>query len=55
MFRGQLPEKPYFTRALSHYRTKFPGAAVFIVASDDMEYARSQLAQYDDVFFSDGS
>lgn len=54
MFNGQLPEERYFTQALSHYRTKFPGAAVFIVASDDMEYARSQLSQYDDVFFSQG-
>ncbi|KAK3879544.1 hypothetical protein Pcinc_015880 [Petrolisthes cinctipes] len=53
-FGGHLPETAYFTRALSHYRTKFPDAAVFIVASDDLQYAKSELDQYHDVFFSQG-
>ncbi|KAK3876046.1 hypothetical protein Pcinc_019131 [Petrolisthes cinctipes] len=53
-YGSHLPETAYFTRALSHYRTKFPDAAVFIVASDDLQYARSKLDQYHDVFFSPG-
>ncbi|KAK3889195.1 hypothetical protein Pcinc_006766 [Petrolisthes cinctipes] len=53
-YGGRLPETAYYTRALSHYRTKFPDAAVFIVASDDLKYARSELDQYHDVFFSPG-
>ncbi|KAK3880154.1 hypothetical protein Pcinc_015325 [Petrolisthes cinctipes] len=53
-YGGGLPETAYYTRALSHYRTKFPDAAVFIVASDDLKYARSELDQYHDVFFSPG-
>ncbi|KAK4327780.1 hypothetical protein Pmani_001763 [Petrolisthes manimaculis] len=53
-YGGRLPETPFFTRALTHYRTKFPEAAVFVVASDDLQYARSKLDQYHDVFFSPG-
>ncbi|KAK4318842.1 hypothetical protein Pmani_010164 [Petrolisthes manimaculis] len=53
-FGGHLPGTSYFTRALTHYRTKYPDAAVFVVASDDLQYARAELQQYQDVYFSQG-
>ncbi|XP_027223995.2 galactoside alpha-(1,2)-fucosyltransferase 2 isoform X1 [Penaeus vannamei] len=53
-FRASLPEDKYFTRALSHYRQKFPNEVAFVVASDDMAFVRQRLGHYPDVFFSSG-
>ncbi|XP_042858012.1 galactoside alpha-(1,2)-fucosyltransferase 2-like [Penaeus japonicus] len=53
-FGAKLPEDKYFTRALGHYRRRFSNNVAFVVASDDMAFARQRLAHHRDVFFSEG-
>ncbi|XP_069173693.1 galactoside alpha-(1,2)-fucosyltransferase 1 isoform X3 [Procambarus clarkii] len=54
-FGASLPDQVYFDRAMQYYRNKFPGKAVFIVASDDMVFIKSKLEKYKDVIFSPGT
>ncbi|KAK8744176.1 hypothetical protein OTU49_001035, partial [Cherax quadricarinatus] len=55
MFDASLPHEVYYHRAIQYYQNKFPGKAVFIVASDDTVYAKSKLKNYKDVIFSPGT
>ncbi|XP_037794194.1 galactoside alpha-(1,2)-fucosyltransferase 2-like [Penaeus monodon] len=47
-----LPSSDYYEAALAHYRARY-AHPVFIVASDELSYAREHLSHAQDVFFSD--
>lgn len=54
MFQAILPEHAYYQRATTYYKNKFPKVR-FVVASDEMDYAKKTFANYSDVLFTPGS
>ena len=47
----RTPDKAYFTRAISYFRSNYTGRAIFIVVTEDLPWCHANLPHDKDVFF----
>ncbi|KAK7055037.1 Glycosyl transferase 11 [Halocaridina rubra] len=52
-YDSKLPEYPYFHKAISYYRNKFP-KPLFVIASDDRTYIENTFGKIKDIVFAPG-